>query len=52
MFTLDAFTHFVTGMKTIHRRQQTERVLRELPGHIRHDIGLEELPPVLRRGRR
>ena len=23
---------------------------RELPRHIRHDIGLEELPPILRRG--
>lgn len=51
MFTVNAFTHFLTGMKAIHRRQQTERVLRELPGHIRHDIGLEELPPIPRRVR-
>jgi len=49
MFTVNAFTHLVAGMTAVHRRQQTERVLRQLPGHIRQDIGLEELPPIPRR---
>lgn len=51
MFTINAFTHFVDGLKAVHRRRQTERVLRELPAHIRNDIGIEELPPIPRRVR-
>jgi hypothetical protein len=51
MFTVTAFTHFVDGLRAIHNRRRTERILRDLPPHVRHDIGLEELPPLPRRVR-
>jgi hypothetical protein len=49
MFTVTAFTHFVDGLRAIHNRQRTERILRDLPPHLREDIGLDRPP---HRGRR
>lgn len=51
MLTISAFMHFVDGLKAVHRRRHTERLLRELPPRIRSDIGVEELPPLPRRVR-
>lgn len=46
MFTVTAFDHLVDGLRKIHTRHRTDRILRDLPPHVRHDIGLEELPPI------
>jgi hypothetical protein len=51
MFTVTAFSHFVDGLRAVHSRHRTERILRDLPNHVRQDIGLEELPPIPRRPR-
>jgi hypothetical protein len=51
MFTVTAFGHLVDGLRNIHTRHRTERILRDLPSHTRRDIGLEELPPIPRRVR-
>ncbi len=49
MFTLNAFGYFVQGLRTIHARRRTEKILRDLPPHILDDIGLNA--PLPRRGR-
>ena len=51
MFTVTAFGHLVDGLRKIHTRHRTDRIQRDLPPHVRHDIGLEELPPIPRRVR-
>lgn len=51
MFTISAFAHFVDGLRAIHRRRQTERLLEALPERIRKDIGVHDLPPIPRRVR-